>query len=91
MMFWYGPGMDMWGYVVMTASVVMFWGLVILAVVAAARQMTRSAPPGGDTGAAPPTAEQVLADRFARGDIDEPEYSSRLATLRDRTQSMSGS
>lgn len=68
MMFWYGPGMDMWGYVVMTASMVMFWGLVILAVVAAARHVTRSAPPSGDTGAARPTAEQILAERFARGD-----------------------
>jgi len=91
MMFWYCPGMDMWGYVVMTASMVMFWGLVILAIVAAARQVTRSAPPSGDAGAARPAAEQVLAERFARGDVDEPEYSRRLSALRDRTHSMSGS
>jgi len=29
-----------------------------------------------------PTAEQVLAERFARGDLDEEEYHRRLDTLR---------
>ncbi|MBO0775131.1 MAG: SHOCT domain-containing protein [Actinobacteria bacterium] len=29
-----------------------------------------------------PHAEQILAERFARGEIDEQEYRSRLATLR---------
>jgi len=28
------------------------------------------------------TPEQVLAERFARGEIDEGEYRQRLATLR---------
>ena len=35
---------------------------------------------------APPTPEQVLADRFARGEISETEYRDRLAVLRDRTR-----
>lgn len=29
-----------------------------------------------------PSAEDVLADRFARGEIDEAEYQDRLSTLR---------
>ena len=36
------------------------------------------------------TAEPVLAERFARGEIDEQEYQSRLATLRGKQQSTSG-
>ncbi|WP_391858311.1 SHOCT domain-containing protein [Streptomyces silvisoli] len=30
-----------------------------------------------------PSPEQLLAERFARGEIDEYEYRRRLATLRD--------
>lgn len=36
--------------------------------------------PGG--GPAVPPAEQILAERYARGEIGEEEYLSRLATLR---------
>jgi putative membrane protein len=31
-----------------------------------------------------PQPEEILARRFARGDIDEAEYRSRLAALRER-------
>ena len=85
MMFWYGNGMSGWGYVLMTVSMVLFWALVIAGVVALVRYL------GRDTQAAftsPPqrhTPEQVLAERFARGDIDEEEYSRRLDTLRDHS------
>ena len=34
-------------------------------------------------------SELVGPERFARGEIDEPEYTSRLAALRDRQQSTS--
>ncbi|MFT4232002.1 MAG: hypothetical protein QM606_04385 [Leucobacter sp.] len=40
---------------------------------------------GGSSWARPqsgPSAEQVLADRFARGDIEEVEYRARLEVLR---------
>ncbi|MFJ9695945.1 SHOCT domain-containing protein [Kitasatospora sp. NPDC101183] len=41
-------------------------------------------PGGPGPGGAPhgPTPEQLLAERFARGEIDEEEYRRRLATLR---------
>ena len=32
-------------------------------------------------------AEKVLAERFARGEVDEVEYRTRLATLRAETAS----
>jgi len=82
-MWWYGNGngngIDGWGYALMTVSMVLFWGLVIFAVVAFVRRSSR-----GDqsVAAARPTAEQLLAERFARGDIDEHEYRERLDALR---------
>jgi len=78
MMWWYGSGMDGWGYTLMTVSMVLFWGLVIFGVIALVRYVGRQ----NRSVASRPTAEQVLAERFARGEIDEPEYRERLDTLR---------
>ena len=85
-MFWWGQGMGGWGYFLMSVTMVLFWGLVILGIVALARYLARSAQQTGAAGAARPTAEQVLAERFARGEIDEQEYQSRLAALRGTLQ-----
>jgi len=79
MMWWYGNGMNVWGYTVMTVSMVLFWGLVIFGVIATVRHLGRRDRP---TATARPTAEQVLAERFARGEIDEQEYHQRLNALR---------
>lgn len=78
MMYWgYGSG---WGYALMAVSMVVFWGLVIGAIVLVVRA---TAP----TRAAGPDPQQILADRFARGEIDETEYRARLGALRgDDTQ-----
>ncbi len=81
MMFWYGNGMSGWGYALMTVSTVVFWALVIAGVVALVRYLGRDTQP---TLTAPPqrhTPEQVLAERFARGDIDEEEYRRRRDIL----------
>ena len=90
MMFWWGEGMSWWGYVLMSVSMVLFWGVVILGIVALVRYLGHSAQTAGGTGRPDRSAEQVLAERFARGEIDEPEYQSRRAALRDRQQSPSG-
>jgi len=78
MMHWgYGSG---WGYLLMAVSMIVFWGLVIGAIVLVVRSTTRtesSAPPA--TGPGP---QQILAERFARGEIDDTEYHNRLAALR---------
>lgn len=81
-MFWYGNGMSGWGYVLMTIGMVGFWALVIFAVVALVRSLGSGAGSVAPPSAAPPTPEEVLAMRFARGDIDEQEYRRRLETLR---------
>lgn len=77
-MWWYGDGMNGWGYALMTISMVVFWALVIYGVVLLARYLGRSDRPAGGR----PTPEDLLAERFARGEIDEPEYRQRLDSLR---------
>jgi putative membrane protein len=82
MMWWYGPWMTGWGSVVMGIGLVLFLALIVLGVVALVRYLPttdrRSHPPR-------PAPEELLAERFARGEIDEREYLERLATLRSTT------
>lgn len=77
MMFWYDHTMSGWGYVLMIIGMIGFWTLVIFALVALVRSLgspSRPVPP-------PPTAQDVLALRLARGEIDAEEYRHRLAAL----------
>ncbi|MQA82202.1 MAG: hypothetical protein GEV10_27680 [Streptosporangiales bacterium] len=76
----YGYGMGAWGYVLMSLSMIVFWGLLIAGVVALWRFLRR-APRDASTKAAA-TPEQILAERYARGEIDEDEYLHRQAGLR---------
>ncbi|MEO6084008.1 MAG: SHOCT domain-containing protein [Umezawaea sp.] len=76
MMYWYGNGMGGWGYAVMTIGMVLFWAVAILGGVALVRHLAR--PTGTTRGSA---AEQVLAERFARGEIDEEEFTKRRKAL----------
>lgn len=76
-MWWYGSPMGGWGALFMTITTVLFWGLIILGVIALFRYLNR-----GDRSMSRSTPEQLLAERFARGEIDEQEYRQRLDTLR---------
>jgi len=78
-MYWDG-GMGAWGYVLMSLSFVVFWGAIIVAIVALVRSIGVSNRARGLAGEG--TAEILLAERFARGEIDESEYAARLAVLR---------
>ena len=80
MMYW-GNGMGGWGMVLMSVSGLLFWGLIIAGVVWLVRPAGRAGQPGPAAGGAP-APQQVLADRFARGEIDEDEYTRRLQVLR---------
>ena len=87
MMFWYDHGMSGWGWVLMTISMIAFWALFIGLGVLLFRAVSRvgsgsnlgDIPPGAPH--ARPTPEQLLAERFARGEIDDEEYRRRLDTL----------
>ena len=67
MMWWYGPGMNGWGYGLMTISVVLFWALIIFGIVALIRYIGRAGQVSTDR----PTPRRLLDERFARGEIDE--------------------
>jgi putative membrane protein len=82
MMFWYGNdggfGGGGGGVVVMVVGMLLFWGLVIAGISLVLRRPHREA---GGMVPAHRSAQQVLAERFARGEIDEGEFTARLAAL----------
>lgn len=84
MMFWYGDGVGGWGYALMAVGMIAFWVILIVGIVYLVRAV--AGPPSatgvGDTDRSP-DAESVLAQRYARGQIDEQEYRQRLQTLRE--------
>lgn len=90
-MFWYGNGMNGWGYALMTIGTVLFWALIIAGVVALFRYVGRGtqqpAPPPWNTHRSTP--EQLLAERFANGEIDEAEYQRKLDTLSEKSKQQS--
>ena len=78
MMFWTDHDLSGWGWVAMVSGMVVFWGLLIAVVVVLARGLNRPADQAYGPRLSP---EQLLAERFARGEIEEEEYRRRLATL----------
>jgi len=87
-MWWNNNGMN-WGamggggWVVMTLVMLAFWALVIGGLLAISRSGRPALSKGpSDSGPAPrPSAENLLDERFARGEIDEQEYHARRAVL----------
>jgi putative membrane protein len=81
MMMWYGGNWGWGGWLLMTIAMVLFWALIITAVVLIVRYLVSQRPAGTAAGSAR-TPEEVLAVRYARGEIDDAEYQRRLALLR---------
>jgi len=77
-----GWGMGGWGMLTMTLLGLLVLGLLVAAVMALVQGWTRTtvAAPAPT----PPDPAQILAARFARGEIDEEDYRSRLAVLSAR-------
>ena len=73
-------------YLVMMLGMLLFWGLVVAAVVWVVRQPSLRDRAAGGMVSAHRSAQQVLAERFARGEIDETEFTSRLAALHGHPQ-----
>ena len=76
----WGNGMGGWSMLLMSVSGLLFWGLLIAGIVVLARSLAHVGRPGLGRGQMP-APQQVLADRFARGEIDEEEYTRRLQVL----------
>jgi Zn-dependent protease with chaperone function/uncharacterized membrane protein len=77
------------GWLLTTGTTIVFWALVITAVALLARYLlSLSQRTIGTTHAAGAmNAEHTLADRYARGEIDDDEYQRRLGLLREKTAS----
>ena len=86
MMFWYDHDMGWWGWTSMGVGMVLFWGLIIAGIVALIRYTTGGQAVRPSSPPEVPSPEQVLAARFARGEISESEYRDRLHVLRDHAQ-----
>ncbi|MFF4910809.1 SHOCT domain-containing protein [Streptomyces sp. NPDC001260] len=85
-MFWYDHDVSGWGWFTMSVGMILFWAVLIALGVMLFRTLSRSDDSPTSSGTAPrrpagSTAEQLLAERFARGEIDEDEYRHRLAVL----------
>ena len=72
------------GWLVMVLVMTAFWALLIAGLVALVRYLLSSSPATIDVTALPGAgnAEDVLAERYARGEIDDGEYHRRLAFIR---------
>jgi putative membrane protein len=81
-MMYYGNGMSGWGYAFMGIGTVLFWVLVVFGVVALVRYLVRTGQYSGGVTTARPSPQQLLDERFARGEIDTEEYQHRSEVLR---------
>ena len=79
-MMWGNWGVGGPGYFGMGLGMLLFWGLVIVGVVVVVRWLTgRRAP---DTDASPRQAAlDILAQRYARGEIERAEYEQKRRDL----------
>jgi putative membrane protein len=82
MMYWGNGGMNGWGFALMSISTALFWVLLIAGIVLLARYLGDHRPQALDQSRGQGAAEQILAERLARGEIEEDEYRRRLAALR---------
>ena len=82
MMMWYRGDWGWGGWILMTVAMVVFWALLITAVVLLVRYLVTSRGTVVPPAVGPRSAEDLLAERYARGEIDDDEYQRRLALLR---------
>lgn len=76
-----GWAMGGWGWIMMGLTMLVFWVVVIGLVVWLVRSTTQDRRPR-DRGLPEDRARSILAERYARGEIDTEEYERRLDALR---------
>jgi putative membrane protein len=74
------------GWLAMSSMMLLFWAVVIALVVWAVRSFSERQHPDSDhTNAAGP--DDILAERYARGEIDDDEFQHRRDLLRSKSDS----
>ncbi|WP_405009783.1 SHOCT domain-containing protein [Kitasatospora sp. NBC_01539] len=83
MRYWNDHDMNGWGFGLMAFGMLLVLALLVFVAVTLTRNLGRAPQqPPPERQAVPPPPEQLLAERFARGEIDADEYRHRLDTLR---------
>ncbi len=79
----WGHGGSWAGWLVMWLVMLVFWAGLITAVGMGIRYLGDSGPSSVRPPVTRPQPEDLLAERYARGEIDDDEYRNRLALLRE--------
>ena len=82
MMDWGGTGWGWGAWLAMSLFMIAFWAVIAWALVTVVRAIT-SRPQSEHRAERPEqSAEAILAERFARGEIDQDDYTQRREALR---------
>ncbi|MGD9620783.1 MAG: SHOCT domain-containing protein [Mycolicibacterium sp.] len=82
----WGHGWGWGGGVLMGVLMILFVVALVTALVLAIRYLTvPQRVPGPSAGNTEDRSERLLAERFARGEIDEDEYRRRMTVLREHS------
>ena len=83
-MYGYGPGFGIGAWILMGLGMLILWGAIAaLVVMLVRRSRTGSSPFAVERHS---SALDILAERFARGEIDEKEFASRRRALLERPE-----
>lgn len=81
-----GYAMSGWGWLLMTLGMLGFWALVAVLALALLRRPSQPHQQPQPDQQPRPGAEEILAQRLARGELDREEYRQRLQTLQETTR-----
>lgn len=87
MWYWSGYGPSFWEWLVMAIPMALIWAALAWGVLTFLRSPRFRASRVSADRSAP---EEILARRFAAGEIDEAELDRRLAVLHDRSEHAAG-
>ena len=79
-----GMGGGFWGWFLMLTMMIAFWGGLIWFAVTLVRRPNHTSPtagPASTNAVIRQTAQEILAGRLARGEIESDEYRQRLQAL----------
>jgi putative membrane protein len=81
MMWWNDGGWGAGAWFLMSLMMILFWGALVALAVWLVRTLRTDQSPAPAPHFSTARADEVLAERFARGEIDEDEFKRRRALL----------